>query len=403
MPSGYLVKEVPDDPSIAPEVIELAQPKNLIGRTPEAQVMLDNPAVLEHQATIEVVEEFSGIVIELTHLGQGGSTDYEVNGVRRSLRGAGRSAVLQDGSVISIGPFQLTLFLQRERAESYHARSVDATAASLQRAEREPARPPARPVHAPQNDIPDTPRDTFNPPLPDLWRPDGRSLRADPRDHKYINYLPVIFHMDLEELGIAIAPGSVSLNEVTEYEDATLYADDDESPAAAASRAAVSEIEESRRLRRRAPFLWRYLQIMETLWEPREKRQDFIEYYFDPRTCPASFLPWLADWFGIWIPPRGQEPMCRRIIARAMFFYRWRGTAFGLQQLLEAGTGWDSVKVRGQQDVPFFFVVEAERTEEEAAVMPDALVRELIERNKPAACAYRLDLTTRAAAGGKAQ
>src|SRR5205814_3376189 len=46
-------------------------------------------------------------------------------------------------------------------------------------------------------------------------------------------------------------------------------------------------------------FLGRYLLIFESLWEPLEQRQDHVDMYFDPRTCPAAFLPWLARWLDL--------------------------------------------------------------------------------------------------------
>ena len=44
-------------------------------------------------------------------------------------------------------------------------------------------------------------------------------------------------------------------------------------------------------------FLGRFLLIFESVWEPIESRQDHMDMYLDPATCPASFLTWLASWF----------------------------------------------------------------------------------------------------------
>src|SRR5204862_3065515 len=42
-------------------------------------------------------------------------------------------------------------------------------------------------------------------------------------------------------------------------------------------------------------FLRRFLLIFEDIWEPLEQRQDHTAMYLEPRTCPASFLPWLPS------------------------------------------------------------------------------------------------------------
>jgi hypothetical protein len=52
-------------------------------------------------------------------------------------------------------------------------------------------------------------------------------------------------------------------------------------------------------------FLGRFLLIMESIWEPLEQRQDHIDAYFDPATCPASFLPGVAGWLHPSLNTRG--------------------------------------------------------------------------------------------------
>lgn len=82
-------------------------------------------------------------------------------------------------------------------------------------------------------------------------------------------------------------------------------------------------------------FLGRYLQIFEAIWEPLEQRQDHIQMYFNPATCPASFLPWLAGWLSIDISEQRQEARQRALLAEAIDLYRWRGTRYGLSRMLE--------------------------------------------------------------------
>src|SRR5262249_6296889 len=73
-------------------------------------------------------------------------------------------------------------------------------------------------------------------------------------------------------------------------------------------------------------FLGRYLLVFESIWEPMEQRQDHIEMYLSPATCPASFLPWLASWFDLTVSPHWPERHVRELVQQAMDLYRWRGT-----------------------------------------------------------------------------
>src|SRR5205807_6447131 len=77
-------------------------------------------------------------------------------------------------------------------------------------------------------------------------------------------------------------------------------------------------------------FLRRFLRIFEDIWEPLEQRQDHIEMYFDPHTCPASFLPWLASWFDLSLNMHWPEARMRGLLAEAMDLYSLRGTNYGL-------------------------------------------------------------------------
>jgi len=83
----------------------------------------------------------------------------------------------------------------------------------------------------------------------------------------------------------------------------------------------------------------RMLLIFENLWEQLEQRQDFIEMYFDPRTCPASFLRWLASWFDVTVDPHWPEARTRALLLELIQLYQWRGTRYGLTRMLEVCAG----------------------------------------------------------------
>jgi phage tail-like protein len=136
-------------------------------------------------------------------------------------------------------------------------------------------------------------------------------------------------------------------------------------------------------------FLGRYLRIFETIWEPLEWRQNHINLYFDPRTCPPSFLPWLAGWLDLAVNPYWPESRIRRLIAEAADLYRWRGTAYGLKRLIEVVTGLTPT-ITEHPAQPFVFHV--------SLVIPpgsdvDAiLIDDLVRTHKPAHAGYILDI-----------
>lgn len=136
-------------------------------------------------------------------------------------------------------------------------------------------------------------------------------------------------------------------------------------------------------------FMSRFLLIFQSVWEPLEQRQDHLAMYFDPRTCPAPFLPWLAACLGVGVGPRWPEGRLRTLLSEAVELYRWRGTRYGLTRMIEVCTGLTPVVAETDAN-PFVLHIRV-------AIPPDAEVdRDFIERlviaNKPAHCAYLLEV-----------
>lgn len=136
-------------------------------------------------------------------------------------------------------------------------------------------------------------------------------------------------------------------------------------------------------------FLGRMLLIFENIWEPLELRQDHIHLYFDPRTCPASFLPWLASWVDLPLSPHWPESRVRQLVAEALDLYRWRGTRYGLTRMLEIRTGL-SARIDEVPDQPWVFKITIQ-TPSEGGV-DRALVDEVINAHKPAHAGYILEV-----------
>lgn len=95
--------------------------------------------------------------------------------------------------------------------------------------------------------------------------------------------------------------------------------------------AAYQEDEASRR------FLERFLSIFESDLQESEDLISNIPAFIDPISAPPSFLPWLAKWLALDLYELMGERN-REFIAKAVELYKWKGTARGLQALVETLT-----------------------------------------------------------------
>ncbi len=89
----------------------------------------------------------------------------------------------------------------------------------------------------------------------------------------------------------------------------------------------------------RDDFMRRFVMLFESFWQPIESQIDHTHYYFDPRTAPAEFLPWLASWLDLELDERWDETHVRQLIRWAIALHRSRGTRWGLLKYLEIYTG----------------------------------------------------------------
>jgi phage tail-like protein len=236
--------------------------------------------------------------------------------------------LLMDGETFRIGPFLLTYQMSKPAAQQ----ALDREDVLPEVPIIIPAPPSPTPIGA----------DLSRPPMPptqqQIPQPVRPSLRRSPeeRDSIYLRYLPDIFQEN--------------------------------------------------------DFLRRFLLIFEDIWEPLEQRQDHIEMYFDPATCPSSFLPWLAGWLDLPFNARWPEARQRRLLAQAMELYNWRGTRHGLIRMIEVCTGLTPVIEETTQ--PYVFRVRITLPNGAARETVDrALIEELIQAHKPAHAGYILEVT----------
>ncbi len=138
----------------------------------------------------------------------------------------------------------------------------------------------------------------------------------------------------------------------------------------------------------RPSFLSRMLLIYETIWEPLEQRQDHIGMYYDPRTSPSEFLPFLARWLQLSIDRHWPEPRRRRLLRDAMDLYLWRGTPYGLTRMIEVCTGLTPT-VTEDKAQPHTFNIKI-RIPSGAEVRRD-FVQHLVDVHKPAHVGYTLE------------
>ena len=141
-------------------------------------------------------------------------------------------------------------------------------------------------------------------------------------------------------------------------------------------------------------FLRRFLRIFEDIWEPLEQRQDHIEMYFDPHTCPVTFLPWLASWLDFPLNTHWPEARQRRLLAQAIELYSWRGTRYGLTSMIEVCTGLTPM-IRDSSSQPFVFHIRITLPPGTSSETLDkGLIEELIWVHKPAHAGYILEVNT---------
>ena len=86
-------------------------------------------------------------------------------------------------------------------------------------------------------------------------------------------------------------------------------------------------------------FLCNFLMIFQHVFNDTTIKLDNMHEYFRPMECPTSFLPVLADWFGVRLDTLGGEKEVRLFLQYAIPLYRYRGTLIGLRLHLTIVTG----------------------------------------------------------------
>ena len=172
-------------------------------------------------------------------------------------------------------------------------------------------------------------------------------------------------------------------------------------------------------LYREVDFIGRLLALFEQAFEPAVHTLNAMWAHLDPLTAPEALLPFLAEWVGWPLDARWSIPQQRQLIHRALEIYRWRGTRRGLRLYLHLYT---SLPLRGTSPDGHPFIEIQDRAAEGLTLgksrmgvnaivgggrpfhfsvilrpppdlpLDEALVRTIIEQEKPAFCTYELSV-----------
>lgn len=169
-----------------------------------------------------------------------------------------------------------------------------------------------------------------------------------------------------------------------------------------------------------ADFTNRFLSIFEKTFAPTLQTLDLLWAYLDPLTAPKALLPFLAHWVAWELDDRCSLEQQRRLLRYAVTLYRWHGTQKGLLLYLHLYTGLplDEDLPAAQRHIsilesatesfvlgsaplgaaatlgggrPYHFTVRLRPKQSD--VIDETLIRDIIERYKPAFCTYNLEVT----------
>jgi phage tail-like protein len=153
---------------------------------------------------------------------------------------------------------------------------------------------------------------------------------------------------------------------------------------------------------RQDPFVGRFLLAFEAVLSGRQDSDQpgleaiisRLAEYFDPQTAPEEFLPWLAGWVALSLRADWEVNTKRDFIQEVVHEYRRRGTAAGLQRMLELYTR-ERVDVDDAFEQPaHFFQVQLTLREADPDLLrrKQQIARAIIDQEKPAHTFYALQV-----------
>jgi len=135
-------------------------------------------------------------------------------------------------------------------------------------------------------------------------------------------------------------------------------------------------------------FITRFLALLESILSPIEWNIDNFDLYLDPKAAPASFLPWLANWYEMTFDESWSEASQRQLLAEAHTIYPRRGTVWALRRILEIYSGvTPDINDQGRSLEAFTFTVRFPLREQQ---INRTAIERIINANKPAHTNYSL-------------
>ncbi len=104
-------------------------------------------------------------------------------------------------------------------------------------------------------------------------------------------------------------------------------------------------------------FTGNFLASFEAVLFPIEWQIDNFDLFLDPGTAPASFLPWLANWFEVGFDSTWSEAQKRTFLKEAYSLYARTGTREALCRILEIYCGYAPEIDDQLDDLPHTFRV----------------------------------------------
>ncbi|MFO7634037.1 MAG: FHA domain-containing protein, partial [Caldilinea sp.] len=272
-------------PGATPEYLDLSPGETSIGRADTNALVLPDKMVSRIHARIECISPGTCQIIDLNS-----ANGTLVNG--RKLA-PGEPTLLDAGAVVKIGPFTLTVQqvpLRTAPAAEYVSPPVDSGSPP----KSEPDSPPVPPAAPPPSAV------SVN------KDPAGGAERLLPgltlHSQRLLHYLPDIYQPPCDD--------SSGVHDC--------FGDTDFGP---------------------QRFMSRLLGLFESILLPIEWTVDNFDLFLDPRTSPAGFLNWLANWFEITFDASWTGQQQRTLLREAHEIYARRGTRKALSRMIEIYTG----------------------------------------------------------------
>lgn len=316
---------------------EIPPGSSTVGRQAGNDLRLDHPLVSRRHARLECTAD----ACQIEDAGSSNGTTVDGQEITPDT-----PVPLAPGSVVKIGPFQLTygrtpveahVEPEEEPSEPPAVPATEFSAeadlealikeAEAQEAAETPEPAPHEPAAAQMPPSPPPPEGDGLPGREDGFIPPGLSHYS----RHYLDYLPGIYHTD---------------------------------------------------------FMSRFLAMFESILVPIEWNVDNFDLYLSPKTAPVDFLPWLANWFELAFDDTWDEAQRRTLLAEAHQLFARRGTRWALRRILEIYLECDLEIDDQDPDLePFTFAVNISLRERD---VDTGLIERIVDMNKPAHTTYKL-------------